>query len=237
MSPTSAPIRRRKLSEDVRERLLAMIESGLKPGDRLPSERELMAEYGVGRPAIREAMQSLDAMGLIVVSHGERPRVAEPSMASAFDQLGPTMRHVLAHSKPTLEHLKETRLVLEQHLASVAARRQRPDDIDRLQSVLEQQRAAGNDPERFRQLDGQFHAMIAAISANPILTSVCTAIFDWLAVFHEEAVLKRGLEELTLEEHEAILEAIASGDSARASEQMGRHLTRANARYARSHAT
>ena len=52
----------------------------LVPGDKLPSERELMATYQVGRPAIREAMQNLQRSGLVRIRHGERPRVAEPSM-------------------------------------------------------------------------------------------------------------------------------------------------------------
>ena len=228
------PIRRRKLSDDVRERLLAMIQDELRPGDRLPSERELMAEYGVGRPAIREALQSLQSMGLIDVRHGERPRVAQPTMASAFDQLAPTMRHVLAHSQPTLEHLKEARLVLERHLSRVAAANHRPDDIERLRDVLRRQREAVDDPRAFRELDGRFHQHVAELSGNPVFTAVCSAIFGWLSAFHEDAVLKRGMEDLTLAEHASILEAIESGDGELAAEEMDNHLTRANALYSSS---
>jgi len=62
------PIQRRKLSHQIEERLLAQIQAGdVMPGDSLPSERELMALYGVGRPAIREAMQNLERMGLIEI--------------------------------------------------------------------------------------------------------------------------------------------------------------------------
>ena len=236
MTTSTGPIRRRKLSDDVRERLLALLRDGLKPGDRLPSERELMAEYGVGRPAIREALQSLQSMGLIDVRHGERPRVASPSMASAFDQLAPTMRHVLAHSQPTLEHLKEARLVLERHLSREAASRHRPDDIERLREVLRNQRDAVDDPHAFRELDGRFHRHIAELSGNPVFTAMCSAIFGWLSAFHEDAVLRRGLEDLTLAEHESILRAIESGDGERAAEEMGNHLSRANARYSSANA-
>lgn len=231
MSAPEAPIRRRKLSDDVRDRLLETIRRDLKPGDRLPSERELMSRYGVGRPAIRESLQSLQSMGLVEVRHGERPRVAEPSMSAALDQIGPTMHHVLMHSQPSLDQLQEVRAVLERHLAGVAARRHRPDDLDRLRQILTEQRAATGDPATFRQLDGRFHAGIAAIAGNPILTSLCTAIFDWLSVFYEEAVLKRGLEDLTLSEHETILAAITDGDAERAAQDMDRHLSRANELY------
>lgn len=67
--PTAGPAcQKRKLSDDVRARLLAMIEGGrTRPGDLLPSERELMEQLGVGRPVIREAMQALEQAGLIEI--------------------------------------------------------------------------------------------------------------------------------------------------------------------------
>lgn len=77
-APTD-PIPRRKLYQEVMDRLIEWIGSGeFAPGDQLPSERELMQRFQVGRPAIREAMQNLDRMGIIVISHGERARVAGP---------------------------------------------------------------------------------------------------------------------------------------------------------------
>ena len=88
----AAPIQRRKLYHEVAERIAEEISNGtFAPGDRLPSERDLMSLFGVGRPAIREAMQWLDQKGLIIVSHGERARVAtldahaiDSAMSSAY---------------------------------------------------------------------------------------------------------------------------------------------------------
>jgi DNA-binding transcriptional regulator YhcF (GntR family) len=106
----AAPIERRKLSHSIEERLLARLQSGdMLPGDVLPSERELMTLFGVGRPAVREAMQNLERMGLIEIRHGERPRVAKPSLERTLSQLGETMRHILIHSASSLEHLKQAR--------------------------------------------------------------------------------------------------------------------------------
>ena len=66
------PIQRRKLSDSVQDRVLSMIKSGdLAPGSPLPSERELMSSFAVGRPAIREALQNLQRMGLVEIRHGE----------------------------------------------------------------------------------------------------------------------------------------------------------------------
>ena len=76
MNVVSEPIVRKKLSDEVFARLKHMIETGeLKAGDDMPSERELMERYGVGRPAIREAMQALAGKGLVEISQGERAKV------------------------------------------------------------------------------------------------------------------------------------------------------------------
>ena len=82
------PLVRPKLAELVQDRLLAIMRAeNLRPGDLLPSERELMQTYDVGRPSIREAMQNLKRMGLIEINHGEGPRVAAPSFAGMVDNM------------------------------------------------------------------------------------------------------------------------------------------------------
>jgi Transcriptional regulators len=94
-----APIRRRKLYEEVVVRLEAMIHEGeLNPGDLLPSERELMLHFGVGRPAIREALFALHRMGLVIVANGERPRVSSPTPKTMLGELAGAARLML--SKP-----------------------------------------------------------------------------------------------------------------------------------------
>ena len=230
------PIRRRKLSHDVQDRLLAMIRRGdLVPGDVMPSERELMAQLTVGRPAIREAMQNLQRMGLVEIRHGERARLTEPSIGGMVEQISETMRHLLVHSSTTLEHLKEARVAFEREMARIAAERHTKEDIAHLTEVLKAQTAARRTPEKFLELDGLFHREIAAVSGNPIFASLNEALFSWLASFHVTLVRKPGLEKLTLEEHGHILQAIASGDADRAGRAMADHLNRANALYNQEH--
>ena len=121
---SDGPIQKRKLGDEVRLRLLSLIACGaLRPGDALPSERALMDSLKVGRPAIREAMQSLEQTGLIQIRHGERARVAEPSVGRMVDQVTETMKHLLVQSAASLENLKEVRLTFEVEMARVAARR------------------------------------------------------------------------------------------------------------------
>lgn len=226
------PIRRRKLSDAVQEWLLARLRGGdLAPGDILPSERELMARLSVGRPAIREAMQNLQRMGLIEIRHGERARLTSPSIDGMVGQISETMRHLLVHSPATLEHLKEGRVTFETEMARIAAIRRSKEDVTRLQRLIEAQAAVRSTPEKFLELDGHFHREIAAISGNPIFASLNEALFGWLASFHQTLVRKPGLEKLTLAEHERILGAIDEGSPEKAGKAMADHLNRANALY------
>ncbi len=229
---TLEPIERRKLSEDVEQRLLQLIKSqNLKPGDTLPSERQLMADYGVGRPAIREGMQALKRMGVVEIRHGERPRVAEPSFDAVAEQLQETMRHLLAHSEPTMNHLKDARAAFEAQMARFAAEKSTDADVDNLKMILKQQTAAKKDTARFVELDGEYHRAIALISGNPIFATLSHAIFGWLSEFRSDLVHKRGREGLTLKEHREILAAIEARDGDAAAELMADHVNRANKLY------
>ncbi len=235
MMMSDPPRRKRKLSADVRIQLLDLISGGtLGLGEALPSERELMERLRVGRPAIREAMQSLETIGLIEIRHGERARVAEPSIGRMVDQISETMKHVLSHSPASLENLKEARATFEKEIARIAARKRGESDVARLEEVLAEQTQATGDPPRFRSLDGRFHREIAAVSGNPIFTALIDALFGWLDDFHVDLVSVPGLERLTLHEHRGILDAIAKGDVDGAATAMADHLLRANDLYRQS---
>jgi DNA-binding FadR family transcriptional regulator len=228
---------RQKLSAAVGERILGCIRRGdFAPGDALPSERQLMEQYGVGRPAVREALQNLERMGFLEIHHGRRARLAAPSIGRMVDQIGDTMRHLLANSPASLEQLKEARLVFEMEMARIAARRRSASDIQRLERILEAQAAAQDDLESFVGRDGDFHREIAAISGNPIFAALSEAIFKWLAASYRGAVSVPGLEKLTLNEHAQILEAVAAGSIDSAARYMSDHLTRANELYRAAYA-
>jgi DNA-binding FadR family transcriptional regulator len=227
---------RQKLSEEVRRGLLDLIKSGaVGMGDPLPSERELMERFGVGRPAIREAMQSLETIGLIEIRHGGRARVSEPSIGRMVDQISETMKHLLANSPASLENLKEARATFEREMARIAARRRSAADVERLTEIISEQDLASDEPVRFRMLDGFFHSEIARVSGNPIFSALIDALFRWLSDFHVDLVSVPGLEQLTLAEHREILAAITRADAEGAARAMGDHLMRANELYRQSH--
>jgi DNA-binding FadR family transcriptional regulator len=228
----SKPVRRRKLSDEIRERLLDLIKAeGMKPGDALPSERELMVLCGVGRPAIREAMQDLQRMGLVSIRHGGRARVAEPSMHMMLEKMGESIHHLLMHSASTIEHLKEARVLFEVEMARMAAVKRDKNDLEVLRNLLKDQEASQDDPHQFIMIDGAFHRAIAAISGNPIFESLSDAMFNWLASFRADLVRKPGLEKLTLQEHHSILSAIEKQNPRIAGQMMSDHLNRANTKY------
>ena len=224
-------ITKRKLSHQVLDRLIAAIGSKeYPPGSQLPSERQLMTRYGVGRPAIREAMQKMEQMGLIRISQGERARVIVPSPSSIIDQITSAMIHLLAISPRGLEDLKEARLLFETGLVRVATERATREGIEALRlALIECQETKGT--PRFVAADMAFHRRIAAMSGNHFIEAVSQNLLEWISRFRRELVSVRGAERLTVDEHERIYRSIASGDADAAAKAMTEHLTRANALY------
>ncbi|MHC5653774.1 transcriptional regulator NanR [Stappia sp. ICDLI1TA098] len=223
---------RRKLSDQVLERLLEMITSGeLAPGELMPSERDLMERFGVGRPAVREALQSLDTMGLISISHGERARVAALSAETVMRQIDGVARLLLSTSPDSLAHLKAARRFFEIGMVRTAAAKARPGDIADLRELAARQRASLGDAEAFIAADIAFHRRIAMLSGNPIFVAVSDAMLNWLFNYHADVLIWTGAETTTLNEHDRILDCLAAGDADGAAEAMGRHLDRSAGLY------
>src|SRR5215471_18628149 len=129
-------IRRRRLYEEVAGRLEGMIQEGhYSPGDQLPSERELMKQFGVGRPAVREALFALQKMGLVAVSSGERARVTRPTPKVVVESLSGAARHLLA-APDGVRHFQEARSFFEIGLARHAATHASDADIAELKAAL-----------------------------------------------------------------------------------------------------
>jgi GntR family transcriptional regulator, sialic acid-inducible nan operon repressor len=225
-------IQRRKIYQEVLDRLMQRISSGaIPPGAQLPSERELMEEYGVGRPAVREALQTLERSGIVEILHGERARVVVPTAERLVAQIAGGAMHLLRSQPDSLEHLKDARLFLETGTARMAAERATDEQIARLRLAITQQRAAIADLDEFIERDMAFHREIAGIVANPIFPAIVEALFRWAGEYYQAMVRAPGAEELTLAEHELIVEGIAAHDPDRAAAAMRAHLSRANTLY------
>lgn len=223
-------IQRRKLYQEVVDRLMQRIESGsLAVGDQLPSERELMEVYGVGRVAVREALQEMARSGIVEISHGERARVVVPTAKLLMGQVAEGAKHLLRMQPETLDHLKEARLFLEVGMVRMAAERATAEDVERLQQRLEDHR--NSELDQFLKRDMLFHREIANITGNPIFSATVEAMFNWASEYYQSIVRAPGAEDLTLREHQLIVDAIAAHDPDKAAKAMHDHLTRANALY------
>jgi DNA-binding FadR family transcriptional regulator len=228
------PIPRRKLYQEVLDRLLERIRGGeIPPGEHLPSERELMDHYGVGRPAVREALQTLQRSGIVTISHGERARVALPTAESLVAQITSGAELLLRMDPGSLEHLKEVRVFLETGMARLAAERADAAGLAVLRERLDAHHRLADESQHFFDGDLGFHTQIAAMSGNPIFPVIIEAMLRWLAVYYRSLVRAPGAEALTLAEHERIYEAIAARDAAGAEKAMRDHLMRASELYQR----
>jgi DNA-binding FadR family transcriptional regulator len=223
---------RRKLSDLVLERMQELILSGeISAGDTLPSEHELMQRFGVGRPAVREALQSLQNMGLITISHGERSRVRALTPDSVLHQGDAAARMLLSTAPDSLEDLKQARWMFELGLVRVAAARADAEDVAELRRLVARQRAMLGDPAAFIRADIAFHVEIARLSGNRILAAVSQSMLGWLFRFHSDLLFSSGHEDLTLAEHGQIVDRIAASDVEGAAAAMDAHLKRSNPLY------
>lgn len=233
MSLLTERIVRKKLSDEVFSRLKLLIENGeLKAGDDMPSERELMERFGVGRPAIREAMQALAGKGLVEISHGERAKVLQVTAESIFRQVDLPAKLMLSGSSDSLEHLKTARIFFERGMVREAAAKASAEDIAELHGLLDKQSRNLGNSEAFIDADMAFHQKIAQISGNPIFAAVSGAMLGWLKSYHTEMLIWTGRENFTLAEHGEIVRTIEKGDADLAEKAMIKHLERSRALYA-----
>ncbi|MCF8077508.1 MAG: transcriptional regulator NanR [Desulfotignum sp.] len=232
------PIQRRKLSHEVKERLLEMIRTGeLVEGEQMPSEHDLMDRFSVGRPAVREAMQAIENMGLIEIRHGGRARIKQVTVQDVFSQIDSATQQLLSTSSQNVDDLREARQVFESGVAFLAIQRATDDDIKELKTRLDSMEQSKKNRPKFLKADLDFHKTIAKISRNPILIEVSTAMFEWLSQshkdYHKDLLGIPELENLTFEEHAKIYQCFAERDAPGAAKEISDHILRVNQSYDR----
>lgn len=227
-----APIIRQKLSDQVFDRLWEMIRQGeLSAGDYMPSERALMERFGVGRPAVREALQTMANKGLISISHGERSRVNKLTANIAFRQVDDIAKLLLSSEPSNLEHLKQLRKMLETGSIHLIVGKCKPEDIKTLRKAVEDQRAMLGHDEAFIEKDIAFHMTIARLTGNPLIEAVTQAMLSWLFAFYKPLLHWSGREQTTLREHDLIVDHLENHDLEGAVSMMENHLSRSDPLY------
>ncbi|MEC4727981.1 transcriptional regulator NanR [Shewanella sp. D64] len=221
------PVERKKLSERVEEELEDMIRQGeFAVGDALPSERDLMTAFGVGRPSIRDALSSLSRKGLVKISSGERTRVARPSADIIIAELSGMSKDFLSQPDGT-RYFDQLRQFFESSLIRYAAEYATDEQIKELEHALSLNHKAIDINAQFKKTDINFHRIIATIPGNPIFLAIHQALVDWVIDIRPERADSKGLNLKSYEDHAAIVERIKAHDVEGADSVLMQHLQKA----------
>ena len=224
MDETTVIIDRRKLFEQVAAHLERdILEGRLRPGDRLPPERELQLKFGVGRPAIREALITLQRSGLVEMGNGARPRVRLPTAQNVVAGMVPAVQQMLV-SADGHRQLQGVRLFFEVGLVRHAALNATDEDLEKLRLALEANEKTIGNRAAFIQTDVAFHFRFAEIKRNPAFLALHEAMSTWLLRQRQIALQEPEEDRRGYDAHAQIFKAVAEHDPDAAEAAMRRHL-------------
>lgn len=216
------PIKIKKIYEEIVEQLKEMISTGeLKPGQKLPSERDMAESLGVSRASVREALTALEAIGILDIRPGEGTFVRETSVSTTFAPLA----MVLEMEQNPGGQLMEVRRVLETEMAALAAQRATEEDLKKIETNLNHMKTATGISQAV-EADLRFHFSIAEATHNTILLRMMNTVADLMhnafRVQREELYVDKSSE--IISEHEAIYNAIRNRDLETARAKMLQHI-------------
>jgi len=206
--------------------LVDLIVTGqLKEGDLLPPEGPLSEHFGVSRTVLRESVKRLEEKGLVIVSQGRGTQVQAPGY---WNMLDPVVLSALIDNDESLGVLDELTVVrasLEAAMAGAVARSHTSEELRRLENALTAMRESESETDSFRQADVVFHYAMMEISGNRLAENIAKHLYKravessrYQGINPPDAVA------LTLDEHAAVVEAIAAGDPAAAERAMHDHI-------------
>ena len=222
-----APIERRKVYEQIAEQLLAQIsERRLRPGDPLPTERELTQLYRAGRSSVREALRMLESKGLIEAVDG-----GSFAVAAYANPLNSSLQLLLNLDQATMVDIYELRRILECEAAGLAAERHTDAHLDLMDAAIDEMARGlqSHGPERGAlYIDGdlRFHLAIAEATRNGVILHTMRALRELIRRALMSIFLVPDSPERSSEQHRAIRAAIAGRDGELARVEMRAHLER-----------
>jgi DNA-binding FadR family transcriptional regulator len=204
----------------VQERVKAyIIENGLKPGDKLPSETVLTRSLGVSRTAVREALRGLEATGMIETRHG----VGRYVKAFEFRSIADNLAYSLTVDLGSIEDLLNVRRALEIWFLPEAIAAMTPAKLSDLDAHVAQMRRNLEAGESFEAADMEFHRVLFTGVRNRVLQELLTIFWRLFINLQQQGALPPGNGALTVAYHAAIVAAIREGDVNRAKEVMDKH--------------
>jgi GntR family transcriptional regulator, transcriptional repressor for pyruvate dehydrogenase complex len=213
-------VRKNKVYEEVAQQIERLILKKLRPGDKLPSERELAEMLKVSRSSIRDAIRGLELRGLVEPRQGAGTIVRE----SAVEPLANPFASALKRRKEMVSELLDFRKMLEPPLAARAATHASADEILEMEEILQRQEAKQSQGEPAVAEDAEFHYSVALASGNSVVLKVLDIIMDLLRDTRERSLQVEGRPQKSLAGHRRILAAIKRHDAEGAKSAMRRHI-------------
>jgi DNA-binding FadR family transcriptional regulator len=199
-----------------------VVQRGLRPGDRLASEADMMAEYGVGRPSLREALRVLELNGLVTLKPGPGGGPVVEAVNPAV--LGRMLTLYLHVAGATYRELVAARLALEPICAALAAEVASAEDRAALQRLGQRAHTLELEDDRvYRAMSREFHGAIASMSGNRILELLSHALMEIFDAHVARATRDVDVRAIAPHEHDRVIAAIVGGDA-----QTAEHLMRAH---------
>lgn len=214
-------LERRPIAEQVASRIMAMIKSGnLRPGDRLPTERQMGIAFGISRPPLREALKALTLMGVLESRQGGRYTVTDLSPSRL---VAPFNTMLSVGDYDVNEHF-EARLVVDLDLVRLCTLRATQEERQRIMKHAVDGNAFYDDPVAFRLLDIEFHQSLNDAAGNRLLSAVAQGLYDIGLDVRRVASAMPGNIEKSVSQHIEVAEAVLAGDVAGACAAYRRHL-------------
>ena len=209
----------------LRELVESIVTGRFAPGDLLPPEGALSADFGVSRTVIRESVKRLQEKGMVTVAQGRGTHVNE---VASWNLLDPLVLSTLIFHDDTLgilDDLSVVRGALEAAMAGAVAGRRTDEAVAELRDSVAQMRDAIGDPDAFRAADVQFHHSVMRLSDNILAENIAGSLFDHA----NESARYRGVNpedayEAAVIEHERVVRAIDAGDAVEAQRAMEEHI-------------
>jgi GntR family transcriptional repressor for pyruvate dehydrogenase complex len=223
---TLSPAPRRKLTETVAEQLLRAVRE-LPPGTKVPSERELTKELGVGRSTVREALNGLAMLGIVEIRHGQGVFVTDaPVQVSGPRAITAALERGITHE------FIEARLIVEVEVARLAARRRTDEDLARLSAALvEQEARLRGDLDALVDVAASFNVLLAAAAHNEVLAAMIQSFVSLMVERGPRVYSLEGFGEWDLQEHRGLFDAVRDRDGERAARLMREHIEELARRY------
>ena len=220
--PNFGTVEKDTLWEQIAARLLSMLkEKQLRPGDKLPPERELAAMMQVSRPSLREALRALSMMNVLEIRQGAGTFVSSLEPELLVEHLD----FVLSLDDSTFIKLFEARKIIEVGIVGLAAERITAAEITDLEAGLGRSQETVGEPSAFLQADVDLHRKITQAAQNPILSRIIDSIGKLSFASRQRTVEIAGVREQTIRDHQAIVAALKAHDPEAARQAMLQHLS------------